>query len=174
MKPIPETPTLNRQLALWRSGRVDASWGIRTRVEGLSRVTHTSMNNSHTQLSLQTSKTTEPVNKRNKCPGCHTPNGNSRVTLSCNSFSHSSLRSSQRRTTTQQAISSLHWLCSLSLNENQFWAQRRDLGGEVKAPPVDGLSFSQAGTQRVPLCRRINEVCQMQAKHLGRERSRDT
>lgn len=37
----------------------------------------------------------------------------------------------------------------------------------------DGHSFSQAGTQRALLCRRINEVHQTQAKHLGREWSRD-
>lgn len=47
-----------------------------------------------------------------------------------------------------------------------------DLGVKLKFHlwGEDGPSFSQAGTQRALLCRRINEVRQTQAKHLGRER----
>lgn len=44
---------------------------------------------------------------------------------------------------------------------------------QANVPPVgleDGACFSQAATQRALLCRRINEVHQTQAKHLGRER----
>lgn len=50
-----------------------------------------------------------------------------------------------------------------------------DLGVKLKFHlwGEDGPSFSQAGTQRALLCRRINEARQTQAKHLGRERSRD-
>lgn len=69
------------------------------------------------------------------------------------------------------------FLPSPSLIKNYFWlATAATVRPELMSPPVGrgwAESFSQADAQRVSLCGRINEGCQTQAKHLGREPSRD-